>query len=70
MKQLFLLLFIIPCLTANAKNYYISSDSGNDANSGTSATTPWKTINKLNSFTGLLEMQFYSTGEKLFMVQL
>ncbi len=34
----------------NATNYYVSS-SGNDANSGTSESSPWKTLNKVNSFT-------------------
>src|SRR5664279_6113363 len=49
MKTLFLLPFIIISLAANATNYYISS-SGNDANNGTSTSTPWKTLNKLNSY--------------------
>src|SRR5664279_2400223 len=53
MRSLFLLLFVFLFLTTNATNYYISA-SGSDANSGTSATTPWKTIAKLNSFTGLV----------------
>lgn len=30
------------------KNYYVSA-SGNDSNNGTSAATPWKTINKVNN---------------------
>ena len=34
--------------TLFATNYYISS-SGNDSNSGTSTTSPWKTLDKLNS---------------------
>jgi parallel beta-helix repeat protein len=54
MKSLLLLLFIIPCYTANAKKYYISNVSGNDANTGTTPATAWKTITRLNSFTGLL----------------
>ena len=68
MKQLFLLLFIIPCLTANAKNYYISSGSGNDTNSGTSTTTAWKTIIKLNSFTGLVsgDAVLFNRGETFY----
>src|SRR5665647_3772078 len=49
MKKFFLLPLIIFGLTANATNYYISS-SGNDANNGTSTSTPWKTLNKLNSY--------------------
>ena len=68
MKQLFLLLFIIPCLTAGAKNYYISTGSGNDANSGLSATTAWKTITKLNSFTGLVagDAVLFNRGETFY----
>jgi hypothetical protein len=44
-----ILLLLIPGFAANATTYYISS-SGNDANNGTSTSTPWKTLNKLNSF--------------------
>ena len=32
----------------SATNYYVST-SGNDANNGTSISTPWKTIDKMNS---------------------
>jgi P2-related tail formation protein len=48
----FLLSFIIIliCSTAVATNYYISP-VGNDNNNGTSPTTPWKTIAKINSRT-------------------
>ena len=49
MKTLFLLTFIVFGMTANATNYYISS-SGDDTNNGTSTLTPWKTLNKLNSY--------------------
>ncbi|MDP4283530.1 MAG: right-handed parallel beta-helix repeat-containing protein [Bacteroidota bacterium] len=49
MKKLFLLPLIIFGLTASATNYYISS-SGNDANNGTSTSTPWKTLSKLNAY--------------------
>src|SRR5450759_37267 len=48
MKTLFLLPFIIFGLTANATNYYFSV-TGNDANNGTSTSTPWQTISKFNS---------------------
>jgi hypothetical protein len=50
MKSLLLLLFafIILSFTANANTYYFAA-SGNDANNGTSASTPWKTLSKLNS---------------------
>src|ERR1035437_5295098 len=48
MKTLFLLPFIIFGLTANATNYYFSV-TGNDANNGTSTSTPWQTLAKFNS---------------------
>ena len=30
--------------------YYVSSSTGNDANTGTSPSVPWKTLDKVNSF--------------------
>ena len=48
MKSLLLSAFTILCFTANATNYYFST-SGNDANNGTSTSTPWKTLSKFNS---------------------
>jgi len=33
----------------SSKTYYVDSRSGNDANSGTSATRAWKTLQKVNS---------------------
>src|SRR5450759_47406 len=48
MKTLFLLPFIIFGLTANATNYYFSV-TGNDANTGTSTSTPWQTLAEFNS---------------------
>lgn len=47
LTTLFLVLAI--CLNSKATNYYIAA-SGNDANNGTSTSTPWKTLSKLNSF--------------------
>ncbi len=47
-QSLLLLTFVIFAFTASAKTYYISSD-GNDSNSGTDASSPWQTINRLNS---------------------
>ena len=44
-----LILILAICFNAKATNYYIAA-SGNDANNGTSTSTPWKTLNKLNSF--------------------
>src|SRR5665647_1176189 len=54
MKKFFLLPLIIFGLTANATNYYISS-SGSDANNGTSTSTPWKTLSKLNAYFSSLQ---------------
>ena len=49
MKKLLVVLFITFATTLQAKNYYISA-AGNDANDGLTTSTPWKTINKVNSF--------------------
>lgn len=48
--------------TAHADNtaYYVDSIKGNDANNGTSASTAWKTLSKLNSTTLSLAIQFCS----------
>ena len=51
LKNLFVILFSTICFSASATNYYVSAN-GNDANNGTSTSTPWQTINKLNSFKG------------------
>jgi hypothetical protein len=51
MKLFLVLSFIICSITAHATDYYISS-SGNDANNGTSSSTPWRTLNKLNASFG------------------
>ena len=48
MKNLLPVLLMIFCFTANATTYYFSA-SGNDANDGTSTSTPWKTLSKFNS---------------------
>lgn len=47
MKKLFIILILIVCFKANATNYYFSN-TGNDANNGTSTNTPFKTIQRLN----------------------
>jgi parallel beta-helix repeat protein len=39
---------MLAVLQTSAKNYYVAAN-GNDANAGTSSTTPWKTISKVNS---------------------
>jgi len=66
-RSLILILFVFFCFTANATNYYISAN-GNDANNGTSASTPWKTIAKLNSFTGLVagDAVLFNRGETFY----
>ena len=46
----FFLVFLLFSITTNATTYYLSSSSGNDSNNGTDPSTPWKTIDKLNSF--------------------
>ena len=38
-------------LSVNATNYYVSSSTGNDSNTGTSESSPWKTLTKVNSIT-------------------
>lgn len=46
--KLLLLISLIICLGAKATNYYVASN-GNDANNGTSTSSPWKSLNKVNS---------------------
>ena len=48
MKKLITVLLLALSFTANATTYYFSA-SGNDANNGTSTSTPWKTLSKFNS---------------------
>lgn len=50
LKTYLLGMFLVLCSTTvfAQKNYYVTA-SGNDSNNGTSAATPWKTINKINS---------------------
>ena len=52
-KSLFFITFIFFSLTATAKDYYLSSSSGNDNNSGTDPSSPWQSLDKLNSFYNL-----------------
>src|SRR5437870_5324703 len=49
LKKLTSVLLLIFGLTANATTYYVSN-SGNDSNNGTSTSTPWRTLSKVNSF--------------------
>lgn len=48
MRQVILPFLILLTLGANARNFYVSA-SGNDSNNGLSASTPWKTISKVNA---------------------
>ena len=48
-SKLLLVVFTTLCFVANATTYYISA-SGSDANNGTSTSTPWKSLSKLNSY--------------------
>src|SRR3954452_3900666 len=52
-RTLFLLLTLSAGISANAANYYFSTSDGNDSRSSLQAqdpSTPWKSIDKLNSF--------------------
>src|SRR5687768_3000674 len=40
---------LIACAYANETIYYIDPSSGNDHNNGTSANSPWRTFNPVNS---------------------
>jgi parallel beta-helix repeat protein len=53
-KNLSILLLILTLgLTANATTYYFAAN-GNDGNSGTSSSSPWQTLSKLNSIASSL----------------
>ena len=47
-KNLFIAIFSTLCFTANATTYYFAAN-GNDNNSGTTSSSPWQSLNKLNS---------------------
>jgi parallel beta-helix repeat protein len=58
MKNIFTLLFVFSLCSVKATNYYFSAVSGDDSRSSAqarSASTPWKTIGKLNSFFSSLQ---------------
>ncbi len=72
MKKTLSLLFLalIICLTSAAKTaitYYVSG-SGSDSNNGTSTSTPWKTLDKVNSFTGFAagDQILFNRGETFY----
>jgi hypothetical protein len=53
MRIIYLFIFFITIgFYSSAKNIYLSNN-GNDGNSGTNPSLPWKTLNKLNSFVNL-----------------
>jgi parallel beta-helix repeat protein len=43
--------FLLVFSFSKAETYFIDSNSGNDNNNGTSVSSPWKTISRVNSFT-------------------
>ena len=53
MRNLYVLVFVMSSMVANAKNYYVSA-AGNNSNSGLSATAPWQSISKVNSSFSLI----------------
>ncbi len=46
---LFSLILVISFTSVNATNYYVSN-SGNDSNPGTTESTPWASLSKVNGF--------------------
>lgn len=64
MRNRLLVLFVFFCATAQANDYYFSTNSGDDNRSSSQAqnpSTPWRSINKLNSFFTSL-----SSGDKVY----
>jgi hypothetical protein len=51
MKRIFIIILLGLSELASATTYYVSSSAGNDANSGTSASTPWQTVAHVNTQT-------------------
>jgi parallel beta-helix repeat protein len=45
-----ILIIMITSQILAGTNYYVDATIGNDSNNGTSPTTPWKTISKVNSY--------------------
>lgn len=43
-------IFLISARPVNAATYFVSSSSGSDSNSGVSEQSPWKSLEKVNSF--------------------
>jgi hypothetical protein len=72
MKQILLALFLLPLVLVKANTYYFSSVSGSDGRSSKqaqSANTPWKSIDKLNSFFNQLspgDVVLFKSGETFY----
>ncbi|MBN1482183.1 right-handed parallel beta-helix repeat-containing protein [candidate division KSB1 bacterium] len=56
--KLVLFLFMLTAPLAWANIYFVDATSGNDTNDGTSAATPWRTIQKVND-------TFFSPGDQI-----
>jgi hypothetical protein len=48
-RYLVVLVVLLLTLTAQATTYYVNSSTGDDSKSGTSTSTPWKTLAKVNA---------------------
>src|SRR3954447_17505686 len=62
-RTLFTFLILLLGITANATNYYFSTSNGDDSRSSSQAqnsSTPWKSIDKLNSF-----FKYLQPGDKV-----
>jgi uncharacterized repeat protein (TIGR02059 family) len=60
MRRFFTLIFSLCSFIASATDYYVSS-TGNDSANGLSSSTPWKTIEKVNS-----EFSKINPGDRIF----
>jgi len=49
-KKYLFIIFFLTAIKLLATTYFIDASSGDDSNTGTSITKPWKTINKVNHF--------------------
>ena len=58
MRALIFYLIILSSLGAQAKSYYVSSSTGNDANAGI-LSAPWQSLNKVNTAT-------FASGDSIF----
>jgi hypothetical protein len=62
---LLLVIIVVPITSASAATYYINNN-GNDSNNGTSTSSPWKTIDKINNWTFLPGDQILFQGGQTF----